>query len=199
MIASAAFYNPRAEELSERYSGARFEEVHAGLLPHLPPRGATIADVGAGSGRDAFALARLGYRVTAIEPSPGMREWAMSRRPTADVRWIDDALPDLGLVRAEGRMFDFVLCSAVLMHLPATTLVACFATLAAITAPGGNLAISVRAPISGDPKAIFHAHSALALEAAAKGSGLALRDHGESVDLLGRQLVKWRWMVFQHS
>ncbi|PVM90698.1 class I SAM-dependent methyltransferase [Caulobacter endophyticus] len=199
MIASAAFYDPRADQFGERYASARFEDVHRGLLRHLPQTGAAIADIGAGSGRDAYAMAALGYQVTAAEPSSGMRDWAMSSHAPAEVRWIDDALPTLALLRSEKRIFDFVLCSAVLMHLPASALGGCFSALGAITAATGKVAISVRAPTPTDPKQIFHAHTASALKTAASSAGLTLIDHGESVDVLGRDVVKWRWMVFQNG
>jgi len=197
MIASAAFYDPRAEHYGERYASTRFEDVHSGLLRHLPAPGAHVADIGAGSGRDAFALAERGYDVTAAEPSAGMRDWAVSNHPRSAVKWVDDALPDLNKIQESSERFDFVLCSAVLMHLPAATLPRCFRALSAITAPRGKVAISVRAPTPSDPKRIFHDHSPTTLRKAAEASGLVVVDEGQSVDVLGRAVIDWRWIVFQ--
>ncbi len=197
MIASAAFYDPRAEHYGERYASAHFEEVHGALLRHLPASGAHVADIGAGSGRDAFALTERGYHVTAVEPSAGMRDWAISSHPRSTVKWINDALPGLNEVLDTPRRFEFVLCSAVLMHLPPATLSKCFFALSTIATPSGKIAVSVRAPTPADPKRIFHNHSPADLQNAAKAAGLATIDQGQSVDVMGRAVMDWRWMVFQ--
>src|SRR5215208_538567 len=45
----------------------------AGVLAHLlPPPGAKLLDVGAGTGFLSVAAARMGYEVTALDISPGM-------------------------------------------------------------------------------------------------------------------------------
>lgn len=49
------------------------------------PEGATIVDVGAGTGNYSNALAALGYRLKAIEPSSTMREQAMM---SVGVEWM---------------------------------------------------------------------------------------------------------------
>jgi ubiquinone/menaquinone biosynthesis C-methylase UbiE len=53
-------------------------------LLDLPP-GSTIADIGAGTGNYSNALADLGYKMTAVEPSAEMRKQAA---PNGDVRWV---------------------------------------------------------------------------------------------------------------
>jgi ubiquinone/menaquinone biosynthesis C-methylase UbiE len=49
------------------------------------PKGGALVDVGAGTGNYAAALARLGYRVAAIEPSGIMRSQA---EDVSGVRWV---------------------------------------------------------------------------------------------------------------
>jgi SAM-dependent methyltransferase len=44
----------------------------AALVRHLPPAPATVLDVGAGTGTMSLMAAELGYRVTALDLSPGM-------------------------------------------------------------------------------------------------------------------------------
>ncbi|RUT67608.1 SAM-dependent methyltransferase, partial [Flavobacterium cupreum] len=61
-------YEQNAQELVDRYESLSFEHVHADLLDLLPAPGATILDVGAGSGRDAAWFAARGYDVVAVEP-----------------------------------------------------------------------------------------------------------------------------------
>jgi SAM-dependent methyltransferase len=79
--------------------------------------GASIVDVGAGTGRAALALARRGARVTAVDASGEML--AMARRRAADER--------LSVVFSEGdahalsypdRRFDAAVSLRVLMHTP---------------------------------------------------------------------------------
>jgi 2-polyprenyl-3-methyl-5-hydroxy-6-metoxy-1,4-benzoquinol methylase len=156
-----------------------------------------VLDIGAGSGRDAFALADRGYQVTAVEPSQGMRTWAHAQAASSSVKWIDDALPDLLKVRAEHKRFEFVLCSAVLMHVPPKALARSFRAMAALAMPGGRIAASVRPPLATDPSEIFHAHTRNAVLRATRSAHLNLLDEGETGDKLGRDGVSWRWFVFQ--
>ncbi len=61
-------------------------------LLDLPP-GSTVADIGAGTGNYANALADLGYRIQAVEPSDRMRRQAT---PHPGVQWSEglaEALP----------------------------------------------------------------------------------------------------------
>jgi ubiquinone/menaquinone biosynthesis C-methylase UbiE len=54
-------YELNAKMLVDQYESLSFEDVHVGLLGLIPATGATILDVGAGSGRDAswFASSRV--------------------------------------------------------------------------------------------------------------------------------------------
>jgi ubiquinone/menaquinone biosynthesis C-methylase UbiE len=49
------------------------------------PLGSTIADIGAGTGNYSNALAELGYKITAVEPSAEMRKQAI---PNKNVKWL---------------------------------------------------------------------------------------------------------------
>src|SRR5205814_8988919 len=48
----------------------------ATLLRHLPPPGARVLDVGAGTGAMSLLIASLGYDVTALDLAPAMLEVA---------------------------------------------------------------------------------------------------------------------------
>ncbi|MBB6143038.1 hypothetical protein HNQ77_000982 [Silvibacterium bohemicum] len=52
-----------AIDLCQRYEAGDFDLIHRHWLKYLPERGSLAIDVGAGSGRDAEALTRLGLRV----------------------------------------------------------------------------------------------------------------------------------------
>ena len=66
-------YGETADLLVTQYESRTFADVHRGLLPLLPAAPARALDIGAGTGRDAAALAALGHTVLAVEPTPEMR------------------------------------------------------------------------------------------------------------------------------
>jgi SAM-dependent methyltransferase len=72
--ARAVFSAKVADYLASRpgYPAALFDRLAAAGLP----RGATVADVGAGTGLLTRDLLRRGYRVVAVEPNPEMRQAA---------------------------------------------------------------------------------------------------------------------------
>ncbi len=156
-----------------------------------------MLDVGTGSGRDAYALAARGYRVTAVEPSQGMRAFALANPVAEGVRWIDDTLPDLRKVRSGAERYQFVLCSAVLMHVARPELPASFTALAELTSPGGKVAISLRPPTVQDPPEIFHEHTQAAVADAAQQAGLRVIENGHSADIFGRTNLAWDWWTFE--
>ena len=189
-------YGRHASQLGERYRSVSFDDVHAALLRFLPPSGASILDVGAGAGRDAYALASMGYLVTAVEPSEAMRS-SVVPTPGSRVTWVDDALPSLLRVKSKDRRYDFILCSAVLMHLAPNDLQASFAAMSAMAAEGGKVAITLRKPTPDDPPGVFFDHSVKALIVAATRNQLSLVETGRNADVFGRTGVDWSWAVFQ--
>jgi 2-polyprenyl-3-methyl-5-hydroxy-6-metoxy-1,4-benzoquinol methylase len=196
-LASAEYYGRDAAERGARYARARFEDIHADILDHLPPPGSDVLDVGAGSGRDAAALAARGYRVVAVEPAQALADWGRARYADQEIIWIDDALPALSVVSAMPRRYAFILCSAVLMHVVAEALDRSVATLAALLTPRGHLAMSVRDRGAQDPAAIFHNHSEDAILEAARRSNLALVHQRENPDQLARPDFIWRAYLFR--
>ncbi len=65
----AAFhkYERDAAAFVSQYESLSFERVHASLIDLLPEPGATVLDVGAGSGRDAAWFAARGDKVVAVD------------------------------------------------------------------------------------------------------------------------------------
>lgn len=98
--------------------------LHRQLLRHLPPPPVSVLDVGGGAGHQSLPLARLGYEVTVLDPSPAMlakAEERMAQEPEeirSRVRLVQ--APGESAVQAtQGRRFGVVLCHGVLMYLPA--------------------------------------------------------------------------------
>lgn len=190
------FYDDNAERCFATYTGLAFEAVHADWLGQLPDRPGFALDVGAGSGRDAAALAERGWSVMAVEPAQRLR--ALGERATAglDVQWIADRLPDLSRVRALSYRFDLILISAVWMHLPSGQRERAFRVVSELLAPGGTLVVTLRHGPSHDERQFFDTESG-ELEALARRRALVtiLRERGH--DQAGRADVSWETMVFR--
>ncbi|QTC90961.1 class I SAM-dependent methyltransferase [Brevundimonas goettingensis] len=82
------------------------------FMTALPP-GGTVLDVGSGSGWPvAAALIERGFRVTGVEPSPGLRAHAAETLPAGE--WLDGDMRTLDL---GDRRFDGLLAWHSLFHL----------------------------------------------------------------------------------
>lgn len=190
-------YSATSRRRAAAYDAVTFDDVHSPLLDLLPAPGAAVLDVGSGSGRDAIALAGRGYQVTAVEPSRALREHGRSRDTAGIVTWLDDRLPDLSTLTAKAARFDFILCSAVVMHLSKTELRPAFATMANLLAAGGHLAISTRDEVPSDPPGLITSHGARSLKAAARRARFRVVRESHSTDSLGRTGLRWRSLIFQ--
>ena len=96
--------------------------LHHQLLEHLPPPPAPVLDVGGGAGHQSFPLARAGYEVTLLDPSPAMLDKARQRleRLPAGARQRVTLLQADGenaAAAVDGRRFAAVLCHGVLGYL----------------------------------------------------------------------------------
>ena len=96
--------------------------MHQQLLEHLPPPPAPVLDVGGGAGHQSFPLARAGYDVTLLDPSPAMLDKAEQRLGAAPARGPAAGDAPAGRRRerrrgSEGRRFAAVLCHGVLGYL----------------------------------------------------------------------------------
>ena len=111
---------------NEAYASAkglvRTYVLHQHLLEHLPEPPATVLDVGGGAGHQSFPLARAGYEVTLLDPSPAMLDKARQRLQGLP----DEAQRRVTFVQADGedadeavngRRFAAVLCHGVLGYL----------------------------------------------------------------------------------
>ena len=90
---STHFYNEHAQRLFEQYQSLEFERVHGEWLHHLPEQAGLVLDIGAGSGRDARAMAQRGWQVVAVEPADKLRTLGQTTTAGLDVSWLEDTLP----------------------------------------------------------------------------------------------------------
>jgi SAM-dependent methyltransferase len=112
--------------------------MHRQLLEHLPPPPAAILDVGGGAGHQSFPLARAGYEVTLLDPSPAMLEKARQRQPPERVTFLQ-ADGEHADEAVRGQRFDAVLCHGVLGYLDRPDLV--IEELCRCAADGGIVSI----------------------------------------------------------
>ncbi|GEL21135.1 methyltransferase [Pseudonocardia sulfidoxydans NBRC 16205] len=123
----------------------RTHVLHRQLLGHLPPPPAAVLDVGGGAGHQSLPLARLGYDVTILDPSPAM----LARAATRVAAEPDEVRGRVRLVEGPGERADeltagsgfaAVLCHGVLMYLddPRPTVDA----LCRCAAPGGMVSVT---------------------------------------------------------
>lgn len=187
------YYARAADTLAERYESVTFEAVHEGILDLLPEPPVRAADIGAGTGRDAAALAARGYDVVAVEPVRELRRTARRLHPEAPITWLADSLPQLALLT--GR-FGLILLSAVWMHLDGRQRTEAMRRLTGLLAPGGLLVITLR---HGPPPSDRRMFDVPAEETAAlaRECGLRVIRSGGGPDQLGRDAVRWSLLALR--
>jgi SAM-dependent methyltransferase len=183
-------YGETAEALVKPYESVTFADVHRDTLYLIPTTPCGVLDVGAGTGRDAAALAALGHKVVAVEPTAQLRAHGQRLHPETTITWIDDALPDLDRVRARGERFDLVLLSAVWMHLDPQQRERAMARIAGLLRPGALVTLSLRHGPVPAGRRMFDV-SAAETGALAARHGLATIHDSERPALLGGSSVWW--------
>ena len=179
------------------YESLSFEQVHEQILELLPKAPARILDVGAGSGRDAAWLAYHGHEVVAVEPSAAMRRQAQARHPDPRIRFLEDSLPALSHTHRLGLEYDFILASAVWMHVRPEDRKRAFRKLVTLLAPSGRIAISLRLGTP-DPNRTMYPVSVAELERLGREFGLRVVHAGPGADGLGRPGVRWEIVVLEY-
>lgn len=133
---SVEFYEQNAEDFFRRSVDSDMAAGWQAFAALLPPA-ARVLDAGCGSGRDALALTRMGFDVTAMEASPKLA--ALARAHTGlpvqvltfdQVEWRD--------------AFDGVWACASLLHVPRAELPAAVRRLRDALRPGGVIWMSFK-------------------------------------------------------
>ncbi len=186
-----AGYDRQAVELAERYEQFAFENVHAQVLDLLPEAGASVLDVGAGSGRDAAWFASEGYQVTAVEPSSKLREAARTRQTSPNIHWINDRLPSLKEVLRSKLTFDLVWLSAMWMHVPPKHQRRALRNLVSVMSPGASMMISLRQGPP-DPSRPMCEVRTNELERLARDCGLQVTAETGREDVQERPGISWK-------
>ncbi|HVO00598.1 MAG TPA: class I SAM-dependent methyltransferase [Candidatus Cybelea sp.] len=191
-----AGYEKDIEHLVQRFESISFAALHREVLSLFPSPPAAVLDIGAGSGRDAAAFAALGYEVTAVEPSAGLRQRAQALHPSSRIAWIDDRLPALGTLRGP---FDVVMLTAVWMHLAPEERPRAMARVAALMKPGGLACLTLRHGAVPKGRRMFEVSGADTIRLA-EAQGLVPIVHLENqVALSGAPGVTWTRLAFRKA
>jgi SAM-dependent methyltransferase len=190
------WYTDNAHEVCPRYDGLDPLVLNSWFVDDLPDHAARILDVGSGSGRDAAWMAGLGHRVTAVEPNDAMRTSATRTYANAYVEWMSDSLPALPAMCSRGERYDFILLSAVWMHLEPRLRPAAMNTLAALLKPEGSIAITLRMGPT-EPDRGIHPVDLEELDMLATAAGLEIRRSEDLSDELGRSVVTWTNVILR--
>ena len=192
-------YAEEASVLLERYEIDSFSEVYAAVMHHFPSVPSRIADIGAGSGRDAGYLAKQGHRVVAVEPTSELREPAKRLHPSENIEWVDDSLPELTRLLEMQKTFDLIIMNAVWMHLDQSQREIAMENIAKLTHSGTKIIITLRHGPIPSLRRMFDVSSEETIQLASKQSiQLLFQAQTESAGALNRAAgVMWSQIVLQ--
>lgn len=189
-------YGDEASALVKQYESITFEDVHRHCLHLIPSTPSLVLDVGAGTGRDAAALAALGHRVVAVEPTAELRTEAARLHPSPSIEWVDDGLPELRVTSTRAERFDLVMLTAVWMHLDEGQRRVAMPVVARLLRDGGILMLSLRHGPVPQGRRMFDVSADETIALAAR-EGLRVVLHLENQPgLFGRTNVSWTRLAF---
>ena len=191
-------YARQAPDLLRRYESVTFATAHRAILHLIPCEPCDVVDIGAGTGRDAAALAEMGHRVVAVEPTAEMRSGAMALHPSPRIEWLDDRLPDLALLTARGETYDLVMLTAVWMHLDKKQRRRAMKNVSSLVRKGGMMSLTLRhGPVPAGRRMFEVSAEETVGLAAARGLDVVLQL--EAQPSLGQVGVTWTRLVFKRE
>jgi S-adenosylmethionine-dependent methyltransferase len=170
--------------------------LHQQLLRHLPSPPATILDVGGGAAHQSLPLARIGYDVTVLDPSPAMLAKAdvRVRAEPVEVRRrvrLLEAAGEHADTASGGELFSAAMCHGVLMYLEDPEPV--LSALCRCVEPGGLVSIMA---LSADTLAIRPAidqrwtDALAAFDATSEVGVLGTHTRADTVEGLSQLLIR---------
>jgi len=198
--ATAEFYARNAKDVVARYEAAA--SSIARYFGVAFAAGSRVLDVGAGSGRDLALLLRGGFEAFGVEPVDALRVEALDHHPELSGRLASGVLPAIGV--PFGGVFDGVLCSAVLMHVPEADLFDTAFALRGLLRPHGRLLISLplaRTDVGEDGRdgsgRLFSPYTAEYLQLLFERVGFQQIGRWDDDDALGRAGTRWFTLLFE--
>ena len=181
-----------------------FEAIDSAVLlspvvAFMPTQASHIADIGAGTGRDASWLASMGHSVVAIEPVEQFRTSGKLLHQSPAIEWVDDYLPGLTSVVQNRVKFDFILIVSVWHHLNNDDRILALHNLRSILKDGCMMVISLRMGPGSESRKSYPTDIVEMTDMAMdSGFGVVASIEAPSVQPGNRQAgVKWNWLVLE--
>lgn len=187
-------YAENADVLAAQYESITFTDVYRDVLHLVPTKPCRIIDIGAGTGRDAAALARLGHQVIAVEPTSELRSHGKRLHRTTAVEWVDDSLPELPRIRSRNERYDLILLTAVWMHLDRSERHVAMGSLRDLVAETGTILMSLRRGPVPPGRRMFDVSCDETGDLAGQ-HGMRIVHRSEREDMLGRGDVWWSFLA----
>jgi len=130
------YYEDNCEDYIRSTLDLDMSAFYLPFLQCIPPNG-KILDAGCGSGRDALAFSKMGYRVSAFDASKAMAENA-SRSTGIEIKCMK--FQELSW----NNEFDGIWCCASLLHIPSSEISGVFDRLIRSLCPDGILYMSFK-------------------------------------------------------
>lgn len=159
-------YSEALDSFIQTTHAISFNELHHAIIDFIPCHPSSVLEVGAGIGRDAYELAQMEHKVTAVEPTPIFLDTAKQQFDHPNIEWIDDALPDLNTFKNAHEQYDFVLASAMWHHLDEQEQSASLQKIAGLMKPNAAFALSLRNGPAGVGTHVFPTSAEQAIVAA---------------------------------
>lgn len=194
-------YDEKAPEYARRYGGVELPLWHR-VMNYLKP-GATVLDLGCGTGRDVAFLQKKGFDAYGVDASVGMIEAAKEAHPNLGNRFSVSSLP-FSEENKPARKFAAVSLVAVLMHVPDEDLFSVFRQVRSLLAPEGVLVLSASQKrqnlddASRDPtERLFRERPSEEYQRMLDGLGFQLLEVQEDEDRMGRSEVVWFSQIYR--
>lgn len=136
-----------------------FHVVCKDFIDFLPSKNANVLDLGSGAGQNSAALAKLGFKVTAVEPMHEFLQAAIHTYTSPLIEWFNDSLPNISCLDSHEGKFDFVLIDAVWHHLTEVERQLAVQKISTLVKTKGRCAISLRNGPSGIGTKVFPTNS----------------------------------------
>jgi SAM-dependent methyltransferase/SOS-response transcriptional repressor LexA len=204
--------DPQTRQFYETHAAALAAEAErllrepSATLHRAFPAPCRLLDVGCGCGAEVITLLNSGFDAYGTDASPELlraaRDLAREHGTPAEGRFLLSELP--GLDAFADAEFDAVLCSAVLMHLPAEGLFDAAYGLRRVLKPGGRLLVSIpaaRADVAPDTRRdprgrLFTDLPPEKLILLLERIGFDLQWREDTLDRLNRPGIHWATLCF---
>lgn len=175
-----------------------FSVVCKDFVNFLPFKNSNVLDLGAGAGQNSYALDKLGFNVTAIEPMKTFLNAAMDRYNNSSIKWLQDSLPDIASLNSHEDEFDFVLIESVWHHLNESERERAASKIATVIKGGGRCAISLRNGPPGIGTRVFPTNNNETVKIFEHyGFKCIFKLCNQSSVLPHKEKVKWSRLVFE--